>query len=100
MTETEQIVAAARVRLEKSVDELRHLRGMEHHLSAEISEAREALDGALTAADLVPSGGPPFRIAFGLRRAIYAAVGEWWCRADVRERILRAELGAYYREAA
>ena len=100
MIDKKQIVAA-RVRLENSVSELRHLRGMERHLEAEIVEAREALDGALTAADLVPSGGPPFRIAFGLRRAIYAAVGEWWCRADVRERLLRAELGAYYhREAA
>lgn len=94
MTKTEQIVSAARERLEKATEELRHLRGMERFLAAEIAEARGALDGALAATDLIPSGGPPFRIAFGLRTAIQEAVASWWCLPELRERIYRAELGA------
>lgn len=100
MSETEKIVAAARERLEKSVAELRHLRGMERFIAAEIAEARTALDGALAAADLVPSGGPPFQVAFGLRAAISAAVDSWWCLPDLRERMHRAELGPDCRESA
>lgn len=100
MIEAEQIVRAARGRLERAVSELRHLRGMESHLSAEIAEARQALDDAIAAAGLVPTGGPPFRIPFGLRAAISAAADSWWCLPELRERICRAELGPYYREAA
>lgn len=100
VTKTEQIVSAARERLEKAVEELRYLRGMELFLAAEITEARAALEGALAAADLIPSGGPPFRISFGLRTAIQEATASWWCLPELRERLCRAELGPYYRESA